>query len=888
MNEYLLRHAVENIWCNPGQDRQFTYRLARLTPKRGARQTINLFYERLVLPTQSDTYHVYQIGQVLPRRVGIPANKRQWMSLAYLANEHLLHTDIYTNDGIQFPRFETYVWITPSRNLVIAVKINPRIHELEGVDLYLRLYSNAYFQSERSDGQAYLITDGMRVKSDNDLLIFQRDLKKLVDERGGYPHYYVNGRFVQNISLVTAGVDDIVEFVLDSSIKRMVEFDIDELPSFISTLDTGRKYILHYDDPSVDTIEYLDDVDLFLIKPGIQNRFMGVWYHHNEGTWLRMLTHKDYSIPIERLESFVQTHPTDPRHQLMPDTWPSDEWTSLSGMRLRLYIRHSGYERPLVADANRIQELYRLSSNQIVRAMTGMDSLPLWHAATLEQCPYVRFMSAPPEVVYPITYGRFTATHPDKEDAQAFVGDVYGYHAAATVLADTPSDVYVLDNRKYADLAFEHQHNSTVFEYDADGVLLEYHRHLSGTYYMPRNPNTVRVEALTGHGRYKSNVVYGNDPVEIAYGHNFRLYVEDVWADVRQGNWVDITEHPNRHEYGFLDNTVEPHRWVWQLDDVSQYGAVMQDDAFLCYDLMLTRTDGHLRFSVTSMEVHNTVEEEEVSTLPPGQLDIYLDGRPLIEDIDYVVRWPEVVFSHLEYLGDSMSHKITVRGYGFPNSDLSRLATTETGFIRYGVLSNNATYNIHTHKVLRIVIDGHYRDQDDLVYDEQRNELVIEGERNGAPYALQTPPVVFRDVYPVDRVARQEDDVRDKAVSDYMDAQFPKRDRDGPDFIETQYHLVSPFANKVLHDLMNDIFYPEGIEDQYSEHEIRQWCKGYEWLLPYDPCNRDFVDSHLEIYPHWHDEPVGLTLYQYTFYIRILETYLRHPPDVAPFIYVQQ
>ncbi len=559
MNEYLLRHAVDNIWCNPEQDRQYTYRLARLTPKRGVRHTINLFYERLVLPTQTDTYHVYQIGQVLPRRVGIPPNKRQWMSLAYLANDHLLHTDLYTNDGIQFPRFESYVWITPSRNLIVAVKINPRIHDLEAADLYLRLYHNAYFQSERSDGSAYLITDGMRVKSDNDLLIFQRDLKKLIDERGGYPHYYVNGRFVKNISIVTAGVDDVVEFVLDGSIKRMVEFEINELSEFVSTLDSERKYILHYDDPSVNTIEYLDDVDLFMIQPGIQGRFTGVWYHHNEGHWLRMLTHKDYSIPVERLESFVQVHPTDPRHQLMPDRWPADKWSTLSGMRLRLYIRHSGYERPLVPDAHRIQELYRLSSDRIVGAMTGTDAtLDLWRAENLETCPYVRFMSAGPEVVYPITYGRFTATHPDKEDAQAFVGDVYGYHAAATFLAGTPSDVYVMDGRKYADLAFEHQLNSTVFEYDAAGVLLGYHHHLNGTYYMPRHGDTVRVEALTGKGSYSSNVTYGNDPVDITYGHNFRVFIQEVWGGVRYGDWVDITDLPNRGDYGYLDNTAEP------------------------------------------------------------------------------------------------------------------------------------------------------------------------------------------------------------------------------------------------------------------------------------------------------------------------------------------
>jgi len=888
MNDYLLRHAVANVWCNPGQDRQFVYRLSRLTPKYGVRHTINLFYERLTLPTQGDTYHVYQIGQALPSRIGVPHTKRQWMSLAYLANEHLLHTDLYTEEGIHFPRFESFIWITPSRNVIVAVKINPRIYDLESGPLYLRFYSNAYFQSERSDLDRYLIVKGMRVTDDNALLTFQREVRTIVNERGGFPQYFVNGRFVHNISLVTAEKDDAVEFVLDSSIKRMVEFKPSDLKEFESTLDQERKYILHYDEPDVDTIEYLDDVDLYLYKPGIQDRFMGVYYHHNEGTWLRMLTHKDYSISIERLGSFVDTHPTDPRHQLNPERWGKDDWQSLQEVVLRLYIRESGYHRPLVADSHRIQELYRLSSDKILDAMTGLNAVnPLWKAEALEQSPYVRFMSASDDVVYPIAYNDPYVGSDGEKAAQEFVGDVYGYHAAATHLAKTPSHVYTLNGVKYADLAFEHQLNSTVFEYDTDGVLLEWHYHVNGTYYIPRNANTVKVEALTGKGDFHSNTVFGNAPVEIAYGHNFRVYVKDVWALTPVGEWSDITDAADRHTYGFLDTTVTPNRWVWTLDDTTHYGAVAVDDGFLCYDLMLTRTDGHLRFSLASVEVHDGVEDERVLDLPFGQLDVYLDGRPLIEGLDYVVHWPEVVLSHLEYLGESTTHKLTIRGYGFADSSLSRLPTTESGFIRYGVLSMDRVYNIWTHKVLRLVVDGHYHDPADLVFDEDRGVLTIDGERNGAPYAIQTPPVVFRDVYPHDRQARADDDQRDEYVANYMDEYFPKPVRPNPDFIETQYHIISPFANKVLHDLLEGHFYPPGIEDQYSEHEIREWCKDYEWLLPYDLCNQEYVDSHIEIYPHWHPEPVELNLYQYNFYVRILETYLRHPPDVTPFVAVK-
>src|SRR5690554_5533839 len=135
MNEYLIQHALEHVWCNPEQDRQLIYKLARLTPKYGVRLSVNLFYERLRLPDPQAHYHLYQLGQVIPQRLGLPLKPRQWMSLAELANQHLLHTDLYLSNGIQFPRFDTHVWLTPGRNLIVAVKINDRVGSLEGQDL---------------------------------------------------------------------------------------------------------------------------------------------------------------------------------------------------------------------------------------------------------------------------------------------------------------------------------------------------------------------------------------------------------------------------------------------------------------------------------------------------------------------------------------------------------------------------------------------------------------------------------------------------------------------------------------------------------------------------------------------------------------------------------
>mgnify|MGYP001772778243 CR=1 FL=1 len=886
MNAQLLRHAIANVWCNPAQDRQFVYRLARLTPRYGSRDNIRLFYEQLELPTKDVYYHVYQIGKAIPKRLGLPLKTRTWMNFAKLAESELLYNELYTANGVQFPRYNSYIRLTSNKNLIVAVPVNDRINDLEDSDLYLRVYSNAYFNSDRSVGNRHIFCNGITATTEDDILLIQREIRLLVEEHGGFPYYFVNGRFVHNLSLTTAQIGDTLEYVLDGSIKRMVEFEVDDLPAFYSELDAVRKYLLHYDDPSVQQIEYLDDVDIFIVNRTIQDRFVGIGYHRNEEDWLRMVTHKDYSVPADRVTNAVMANPEDPRHLENSERWPSTKWSTPMGKRLQVFIRHSGYERPLVPEANRIQELYRLPSRKIVDAMVGTEaSLPLWHATNLEQSPYVLTMSADPYVIHPISYNDPTQDRAAKKEQQELMGSVYGYHAAATILANTPSLVKDRNGVPYAELAYEHSENTTVFEYDDNGVLLGWYYHPNGFYYPVRNPNCKMVEALTGYGSKSPNTVYGTVPVVIPEGHNFRVYVTPMWRGIPQDQWLDITDDPALDEYGYLEHTDGDSIWHWHNTNGGIYGAVRIDDAFYCREIQINRHAGHFSFSIMAEETHQGVRGDTELTIPYGQLDIFLNGRSLIEGLDYTVDWPRVVLNNYEYL-DVDVQRILVRCYGFCQPDLHRLPVDDFGFIQYGVLSNNHRYNIHERKVRRVISGGRYHHPDELEFAEDNSNVVIENADNGAPYQIQTPPVVFREVYDNDLKAREADDLLEKGVSDYLTEKLPHPHPDHPDFIVTQYRVFSPFANKVLHDLLNGVLYPEGIKDQYSEEDIRVWCQAYEWLLPHDPCNTDYDDVHIEVYPHWFTEPVELDLYQYNFYVRILNHYLRHRPDVSAFVTV--
>jgi hypothetical protein len=901
MNEYLLRYAIDNVWCNPGQDRQFVYKLQQLTPRYGTRRYYTVDAERYEFPYDSDRewFHMYQIGQVVPQLLGLPKIYNKWISLESLANNHKMLGEVYVDSGIQFPRAQTWVLLTTNQNLLVAVKLLDRFPDLDEHQPYLHFYQNAFYQSKRSDESTRHFIDARSIlpKTTGELRQFQIKIMDDLETLKGIPLCWVNGRLVQEISLVTADVGDYCEWVLDSSIYRTEKFKLSALPTFTSTLDKQTKYILHTPKAiHVDSISYYDDVAVFLSKEDeVLSRFSGVYYHHNDGRWMRNLTHRDFSVQTARCQTLIAEHPEDPRGGL-GGRFPLDKWSANDPMYLQLYYRRSGYERPLVADSHRIQELYRLKDKDIITAMTGPSSIPIWQAANLENAPYVQFMSAPPKDIYPIAFNIPTVTNQAKVEAQNWAGDVFGYHEAAHLMANNPTIVTVLQDQLVADLPYCYWENVTVFEYNKKGELLEYHHQVQGSRYYPRNNACYMVECVTGKGSINLEGVYGVEPVPLPGGYDFRVYVNKVFAGTPTGEWIDITELPNRHEWGFLDKTGDVPVFRWTVKATAWQGCIRQSSNFFLEERRFSRRDGIIRFSFRNESMSSGQLTSELMDIPFGQLDIMVraDGKParsLVGGVDYVIiegkRFQDtvVVINNLEYLGEVSD--FIIRGTGFCSSDLHLWPATETGFVEYNVLSGNGVYDIHTHKMQRIIIDGHYRPATELHFDEDFGDLIIGDERNGAPYQIQTPQVTFRDVYEdTDEKARIEDDARDKMVSDFMTEYFPPRPRLNVDLIKDRYNVFSVYTNKLLTDILRGIVKPPFVNGRMSDMDILNAIKPYEWLKPFDMLNRTYNVNHIYVYPHWYPEPQGLDQQQYEFFTRALKMSLQVMPELSPFIYM--
>lgn len=853
MFDYLIDHALKNVWCTPNQDQQVIVKPARLTPVGGVWNNVQIQWRVIPLPVKSKRFHVYQIGQLHPLLLGLFPIQSQWMTISEACNRQKLIADLFSDNGVQFPRHDTWYMVTRDKNLIFAVREpDPGTigFNLDFENFYFRVYSNAYYNSDRAAPlDDFVYTEGMRVIRTQDILDMQTKFNQYAARPRGVTYAFVNGYKVSSIDLISTKVNDVVEFVYDSAIKRIVDFSINDLRTFVSKEDLTRKYLLHFPGLADGIIDFQDDVDAFLIKHD-GARHKGVFIHKNLERALRMVTHKDYSIDVDVIQSLVDGQP---------------EWLDPKELTVRLHIRKSGYQRPLVFNNNRIHELYKLGDYDLQRALLGIDStVPVFRADELEDSDYCKLMAFKNSCV-----------------TREIVQGAYGYNAISKLIADTPTDTRLSSNQKVIDVPYGLTDESTAFEYDVDGSLLGWHLHLTGSIYAISDFRTERVELIAGYTDDILDEVYGQQVSAIDPENNYRFYTCPIVNGHPNNKWVDVTGSGN---YAIANNQV-----TWLINPLTTYTLVRGDSVNLGYDLNLPMTDGVLRFSLTHRATRDNQMSTYVMQIPMGELDIFLNGKSLIEDIDYFVRFPEIVIISKEHLVNPETdlQSLMIRFSGFCKPDMTRARIEDIGFIDHGLLSNNNRFDIRDDKVLRITVGGALKKREELEFAENDSGVTAPDARNGHPYLIRDIVVPLRGLTDEDTYSlRAKSMVIDKQVSDYMTLKMPGPVFPTPNVIEARYELFSPFCCKIMNDLNSGVIDDPRLKDHYNDEVVYELVEPYLPLLKYDPTQPEqTIDPrYVIIHPHNLYRVVDMDIYNYKFLERATRIFLNNQVALSHFI----
>jgi hypothetical protein len=423
-----------------------------------------------------------------------------------------------------------------------------------------------------------------------------------------------------------------------------------------------------------------------------------------------------------------------------------------------------------------------------------------------------------------------------------------------------------------------------VYEYDANGLLLGWYLNTNVQWYVTRNLNCKYIEAIVGKGSRASSTVYGADGA-IVDGINYRCYVCNMVNGFPDDQWKDVTG--DAAFYSVVGKTI-----VWNVDRKRIYTAIKKDDGFLTYNLDLNYPDGLLRFSLNVEEVRiDGTPYLNLSEISQGVLELWLNGHPIIEGLDWFMTGKEVCIVNKVWRNQApnTSNRITIRGTGFCNTDMSRIEQAEFGFVEQGWLSRNNRWNLRDDKVIRVTAGGRLYSRSEMNWTEDKPGVRLNNVANGAPYQVIEPVVPLRGVTLEDTYAmRQLALATDKEIEDYMTVKMGEPVIEGPNLIPGPHVIYSPFISKIMHDLDAGYIAESAINGAtYPESLVKQLGQPYEWLLAYEPTMKNLDPDYVNIQPHESYEPFELGVYQYNFLRRVIRLYLKDKVNISQFISIR-
>lgn len=863
MFEAVRDFATRNAWASPEQDNQIILAAKKISKPFGVINTMKIMNRVIDLPANGKFYHVYQVGQVYPALLGLLNDqydwtRRSWQRFDTSVNDLPLFVDIYTNSGVHVPLLQAHWYFTEERAFIFAVEIQPQVAiNFETEQIYLRLYTNAYYRTEAGDA---LLSDtsyvGCKVLTTSNIIATQSAVA-ILNEQPGYTFQFVNGKLVSLIDVISAQVGDYIEAIHDASVKRVVSIPIHQLSTFFSELDSTSKYLFHYLFEGDKQIDFIDDIDVYIVRR-ISERYEGFYLHRNQFKNIRMVTHRDYSLSVDTVYSIGSK---------LQAEYP-EEIVDVLDFEVMLVIRNNGLDQPLPYEANRIFELYKLDDTKVKAALNGIDAnMSKWYAPNLEGSDFTRLIRS----FY-------------KDISPELIEGAFGYNAISKILADGPLTGGNIAGNYVFDLPVGLQTTSTIYEYDADGYLLGYYNHGYGASHLAYNPSARLIEGIVGDGRPDPSVFFGTTSFTIPLNASFRLYhcyvVNGEWSH----EWIDVTDQTDN--YTVVGNTL-----TWTSPDTDFILMLRTDARFLAYEMDLQAVGGTFYFDL----VETSGGEQRIVPVPPGELDIWMNGKSLIRNLDYFVKFPRVFIVNKEYLTQpalSTAQKVVIRATGFclpgvDNKTFTLREKRDAGFIEFDVLSNNNRYNLRDDKVLRITVKGKLEQSNSLIFSELHSGVSIELGENGQPYEIKDVLVPLRGetstkTYLLKAISSE----TDLEVENYMSLKLPEPERAGVSPVNGRHILYSPFFAHIIADVKTRYLEHSKLEQRLTDNVVIDICKDYEPLLAFDPIMESSQIDHrfVLVHPHLASSAIELDVYQYNFMKQVVRLYGKGKIQISGFL----
>lgn len=826
-SDFLSDYAVKNIWSNRRLESNVILKCNRFTSNLPRRGIINYRGSSLSLPDDQHEYHVYLLNAIPDRFLNFNSTGLySWYSLDELNNRDALIIHVYDTLGKVYPSTLCYLRRLANGMLILAVVADSLPNMKLGVeDIRLHFYNN------RSRPQ--IKTIGQVIRNDSDKVAFINTLRQY-QGMVGFCTIYRNGQYYLDLENSDLIVGDYVEFTYDSSVKYVNVFDVIALNSFVSSqYETPYYVVMNWNDqnPNVDqTLFYRNDLTLYVTNPNIKD---GCMVTRDDRTVVKQLTFQDIAVRVTDIDYYISLI----------------ENTTNQTAKMVVITRDDGQGQVWEGDANRVTELYKTGDKAHIESLllAQTASVVEWTADSLMNSPYIALLESP----YDFMDG-------------ALVWDGLGAYAAEHVLLQNPhsESPLILSPSTYV------KYNVLGF---IDGLLNSVSQNIENRYeYLPPDTGETYWEIVQGTttNAPTSYEHYNERTVTLPTDTWFKCFVGEKDPVTQQIiSWREIPlDDPDVAMFYHIDSGVLT--WV---TEAHMYDTIVRfsRDAYLEYYPSVPK-ESNLTFTI------NTV-------LPFREVRVFANKHPLVEGVDYFVKWPHVTITNKSHLKTEGNNDIHIVALGFPACDCQYYAPTEVGFIDYGMISYNDSFYLRDWRNYRLIVGGKALTLDEVEWTEDNQGAIVGNLVNGLPYQITMPDSYTATRDDMERVvaSREKDVDLDNRVRAYLETVADIPTSPTPPTYPVPYKLYSSFMSIVMKALKNGT-----LTFTFSDiaiHTLDVLLADYLYLLPMDACVND---EHIRwdvvmVEPHEFFVPVSISFDHYQICEAINAYYLNNKVSLA-------
>lgn len=856
----IQRFALENIYCAPSQDKQYTFKLRQVTKKRfPVRRFAEVYGLAKNLPNTTDLFHVYVIGSINPHLLNLLRQRKEWFRDQWVNAEEDMNLrnftiQIYNSLGLNFPRRFLYYSFTDENTLLFAYRVTERnrlAFDVESIE-YIRFYSNIYYNSP--DFSLSNITTGIRcelfeIQSNLDKVRAETRVNELKRNQGEV-FVYVNGFHTKEVNLDVPN-QSFLEILYDASVISKEVYPISELRTFMSEKDNTVKYLL-FRDKIVDSIQYEDDIEVYI---STQNEYFtrGLYFYRHKDLTIQNVTDKDFSLK----SLYVNNLATE---------LSSLTFGQINDKVLVVYTRKSQNLRPLIYSSLKLHELYKLPQDVERNVLTNMNyTIPELRASSLENSDYFKIASMQ-------NIGNITTT---------LASSAVGYNGIKYYYAYTPTH---LPNRsREVEVPFLYRDDSYAYEYDIYGKLIG-KQTTEGPIYLTTSESVRHVEFIRGQTPIDFGRLYNHDETVPIVNEEFVILSANFSGIARITNWEDITNNTNLVSYQNRDVTFR--------ESVGKKIKIMYLDEPLTVDLQLPLVDGILHFPIPILEDRGNGVQSHILDTPYSSIEVFLNGYRLHKDIDFIYQHNFItIYSKTRINYSELSQSIHIRAHGYTLDRTNINADEVSGFVSHGVLTRNLKYDLHEDKVLSIFIDGKLMNRANVRFAEDDNIVRTFDHLNGLPYSVAEHIVSIKEVTGESTLPLySKNKETNKRISDLFKHVFKEPPVPSFNVIPERYTLYSPTVSKIIHDVLEGDISPALYMNPYDDSTIVQLLEDrYRILMLNDPVRRVQNETIVDVHPHIGNAIITLNLHQYRFItnvIRIITTNAKAKINISGYLAV--